>query len=54
MDAAWTDTENNGWWPSTCPTCMTGDENDPYLFWDATIDGVAKVREACMWSQRRY
>lgn len=39
--------EMNGWWPSLCPTCGTGEEADPYLFWNATIAGIAAVRGAC-------
>ena len=23
--------EMNGWWPSRCPQCATGEESDPYL-----------------------
>ena len=31
----------NGWWPSECPHCATGEEADPYLFWNATVAGLA-------------
>ena len=40
-------TEMNGWWPSKCPECNTGEELDPYLFWNATVEGLAQVRKAC-------
>ena len=40
-------TENNGWWPSKCRYCQTGEENDPWLFWNATMEGIAAVRKAC-------
>ena len=39
--------EMNGWWPSLCPTCGTGEEADPYLFWNATVACIAAVRDAC-------
>ena len=39
--------EMNGWWPSQCPDCATGEEHDPYLFWNATVAGLASVRAAC-------
>ena len=40
-------TEMNGWWPSKCPHCRTGEENDPYLFWNVTKEGLASVVSAC-------
>jgi hypothetical protein len=40
-------TEMNAWWPSRCPDCRTGEEDDPYLFWNATVAGLASVRRAC-------
>jgi hypothetical protein len=40
-------TEMNAWSPAKCPGCRTGEETDPYLFWNATIDGLAIVRAAC-------
>mmetsp|Transcript_25406 Transcript_25406/g.72350 ORF Transcript_25406/g.72350 Transcript_25406/m.72350 type:complete len:740 (-) Transcript_25406:329-2548(-) len=40
-------TENNGWWPSKCPHCTTGEEKDPMLFWNATIEGITMVRRTC-------
>lgn len=40
-------TEMNGWWPSLCPTCGTGEEADPYLFWNATVAGIAAVAGSC-------
>ncbi len=40
-------TEMNAWWPSRCPECRTGEENDPNLFWNATKDGLDAVRRAC-------
>ena len=37
----------NGWWPSKCPHCRTGEENDPYLFWNVTKEGLSSVASAC-------
>ena len=37
----------NGWWPSECPHCRTGEEKDPYLFWNVTKEGLASVASAC-------
>ena len=39
--------ESNAWWPTACPHCTTGEESDPYLFWNATLDGLALVRRRC-------
>ena len=41
-------TENNCWWPSKCPTCQTGEERDPFLFWNATVEGLEMVRKECV------
>ena len=40
-------TENNAWWPSKCPHCLTGEEADPMLFWNATLEGIALVQREC-------
>lgn len=40
-------TEMNAWSPAVCPRCRTGEEKDPYLFWNATLEGLAAVRAAC-------
>jgi hypothetical protein len=40
-------TEMNGWSPARCPFCKTGEEVDPYLFWNATVTGLASVMTAC-------
>jgi hypothetical protein len=40
-------TEMNSFWPSKCPHCKTGEEEDPYLFWNATVQGLAAVFRAC-------
>ena len=40
-------TEGNGWWPSTCERCSTGDEKDPYLFYNAAVAGAAMIRAKC-------
>jgi len=39
-------TENNCWWPSQCDHCLTGEETDPFLFWNATLAGLAAVKAA--------
>jgi hypothetical protein len=39
--------ESSSWWPSRCPQCTTGEERDPYLFWNVTLDGLALVQKAC-------
>lgn len=39
--------EFNGWWPAQCPHCTTGEESDPFLFWNATVRGLDAVRAAC-------
>ena len=41
-------TENNGWWPSVCPRCETGDESDPTLFWNAVraVPGLHSIKGA--------
>eukprot|EP00035_Acanthoeca_spectabilis_P014725 m.285678 g.285678 ORF g.285678 m.285678 type:complete len:136 (-) comp16206_c0_seq12:2063-2470(-) len=40
-------TEMNCWSPAQCPNCATGEEKDPYLFWNATVQGLASIRSAC-------
>jgi hypothetical protein len=43
-------TEMNCWWPSECAECAdagTADDRDPFLFWNATVDGLAMVRQKC-------
>ena len=39
--------EANGWLPTRCPECKTGEEDDPHLFWNATLAGLALVRQKC-------
>jgi hypothetical protein len=39
--------EANSWFSARCPRCKTGEENDPHLFWNATLAGLALVRQKC-------
>ena len=39
--------EANSWFPARCPRCQTGEQEDPRLFWDATLAGLALVRQKC-------
>jgi hypothetical protein len=39
--------EANSWLPARCPRCQTGEEADPYLFFNATLDGLAFIRQKC-------
>lgn len=40
-------TEMNCWWPSECTGCETGEENNPYLFWNTTVLGIHQIQQAC-------